>query len=254
MKATIVLYSDMFELDRTEVSYSTQKQLRAIVESLASDNVETQLVEVYCHPSLALSYKYTRPRRGAHLKEQKVSDHPNWGGYRPGSGAKPKPADDVLSVRVEIAVRKDMAAVLDSIKGESRASFIRKAIADRLRQVQQVTVDPLPKPYPKPAPKDDQRYRRALHSLPATLRRYEGNERTCIPLHIDRTEDGWHVYYGLPDQQEPDAPSFQAPRLIIALEDLARWLAMHRNKWVVGSSEATTNRAETVRKACEKTT
>lgn len=238
MKATIVLYSDLFELDRTEVSYSTQKQLRAIVESLASDNAETQLVEVYSHPSLTLSYRYIRPRKGARLKEQKVSDHPNWGGYRPGSGAKPKPIEDVLSVRVEISVRKDMAEILDSIKGESRASFIRKAIADRLRQEQQVTVDPSVKKKPKEInPEKDQRYHHALQSLPVTLRRYDGNERTRIPLHIDRTEDGWHVYYGPPDHQEPDAPSFQSPKLISALEDMVRWMAMHRNRWVIGSNQ-----------------
>lgn len=237
MKATIVLYSDLFELDRTEVAYTTQVQLRAIVESLAADNAETQLVEVYSHPSMRLTYRYTRTRRGARFKEQKVGDHPNWGGFRPGSGAKPKKAEDVLSERIEIAVRKDMAALLDSIKGESRASFIRKAIADRIHQVQQVVVDPMPKTKPVPVkdPEADRRYHNLLRSLPASIRRYEGMELTTIPLHIDRTPNGWHVYYGRPDSPEPDTPSFHTPLLLSALENISRWLAMHRKRWVVGS-------------------
>lgn len=241
MKATIVLYSDLFELDRTEVAYTTQVQLRAIVESLASDNAETQMVEVYSHPTMRLSYQYTRPRRGAHLKERKVGDHPNWGGYRPGSGAKPKKAEDVLSERIEIAVRKDMAALLDSIKGESRASFIRKAIADRIHQAQQVVVDPMPKPKPAPEknPETDRRYHNLLRSLPATIRRYEGMELTKLPLHIDRTPDDWHVYYGCPDTEDPDAPSVHAPLLLSALEDISRWLAMHRKRWVIGAETPT---------------
>ncbi len=234
MKSTIVLYSDLFELDRTEVAYSTHTQLRAIVESLTADNPETQLIEVYSHPDMRLSYKYMRTRRGAHLKEQKVSDHPNWGGYRPGAGRKPKSAEDILSERVYINVRKDMAAVLDNIKGETMSSFIRKAIADRIRQVQQVVVDPIPtKKESKGDPEKDRRYHNLLKSLPVTIRRYEGAELTTLLLHIDRTAEGWHVYYGNPDPPETDAPSFTSPLLLSALEDISRWLAMHRRKWII---------------------
>lgn len=232
MRAVVVLYSDMFELDRSEVTYASMPQLRAIVDSIASDLPEAELAEVYTVPGLALTYRYTRAKHAKKWKEQRVSDHPNWGGWRPGAGATKKDPKDRLSTRIVVSIKPDMAAELNKVSNSSLSAYVRKAIAEKVESSRGVKLDPEIK-FAAPKGVPDTKYHRTLQGLPQNVRRYEGRDMTELGLHIDRTDTGWHVYYGDSDYTERDAPSFSAPLLISALESAEKWCAEHRKKWII---------------------
>lgn len=232
MRAVVVLYSEMFELDRSEVTYASMPQLRAIVDSIASDLPEAELVEVYAMPGLALTYRYTRAKHAKKWKEQRVGEHPNWGGWRPGAGGVKKDPKDKLSTRIVVSIKPDMAAELNKVSDTSLSAYVRKAIAEKVEASTGVVLNPEIK-FAPPKGVPDSKYHRTLQGLPQNVRRYEGRNMTELGLHIDRTDTGWHVYYGAPDYTESDAPSFSAPLLISALEIAEKWCAEHRKKWII---------------------
>jgi hypothetical protein len=64
MKSIIVIYDDLFELDRTEVAYQGETQLKAIVKSLMADYPESEKAEVYNKITQSLVYAYRRDSKG----------------------------------------------------------------------------------------------------------------------------------------------------------------------------------------------
>ena len=64
MKSIIVIYDDLLELDRTEVAYQGETQLKSIVKSLMADYPESEKAEVYNKITRNLVYAYRRDSKG----------------------------------------------------------------------------------------------------------------------------------------------------------------------------------------------
>lgn len=224
MKSIIVIYDDLFELDRTEVAYQGETQLKSIVKSLMADYPESEKAEVYNKITQSLVYAYSRDRKGNITEiERYVPKRPS----RPRATITPDPK---FPKRMTFWMNDAVYDRLDNLRGH-RASFVRKAVEEKLER----DGDPLPiDPCPKVEGHPDRRYHRLFKSLPPTLRTYDARETYRSPLTITKTpENLWRVSYGEYSTLQ-GAPSTENKDLLSALEWLDIWLKKYGNKWIVG--------------------
>lgn len=224
MKSIIVIYDDLLELDRTEVAYQGETQLKSIVKSLMADYPESEKAEVYNKITQSLVYAYRRDSKGnVYEIERYVPKRPT----RPRATITPDPK---FPKRMTFWMNDAVYARLDNVRGH-RASFVRKAVEEKLER----DGDPLPiDPCPKVEGHPDRRYHRMFKNLPQSVRTYNARETYRSPLTITKTpENLWRVSYGEYTTQQ-GAPSVEHKDLLSALEWLDKWIKDYGNKWVVG--------------------
>lgn len=224
MKSIIVIYDDLFELDRTEVAYQGETQLKSIVKSLMADYPESERAEVYNKITKSLVYTFKRDRKG------NVSEI---GRYVPKRPSRPKATttpNPKYPRRMTFWMNDAVYERLDNVRGH-RASFVRKAVEEKLER----EGDPLPHDlHAKAEGHPDRRYHRMFKNLPQSLRTYDAHSTYRSPLTIVKTpENLWHVSYGEYTTQQ-GAPSTENKDLLSALEWLDMWIKKYGNKWIVG--------------------
>lgn len=224
MKSIIVIYDDLFELDRTEVAYQGETQLKSIVKSLMADYPESEKAEVYNKITQSLVYAYRRDSKGnVYEIERYVPKRPT----RPKTVKSPAPQ---YPKRMTFWMNDAVYDRLDNLRGH-RASYVRKAVEEKLER----EGDPLP---PDPLPKEeghpDRRYHRMFKNLPQSLRTYDARETYRSPLTITKTpENLWRVSYGEYSTLQ-GAPCTENKDLLSAFEWLDMWIKKYGNKWIVG--------------------
>ena len=226
MKSIIVIYDGLFELDRTEVSYQDETQLKSIVKSLMADYPESEKAEVYNKLTQSLVLAYSRDRRGDVTEIERYI--PRRGGHRP---KRPRPKQPPkYPRRMTFWMDDAVYSRLDNVRGH-RATFVRKAVEEKLER----EGDPLPPdPCPKAEGHPDRRYHRMFKNLPSTIKTYSGRDNYRSPLTITKTTDNlWRVSYG-EYTDTPGAPSTENRDLLSALEWLDQWLDRYDRKWIVG--------------------
>ena len=224
MKSIIVIYDDLLELDRTEVAYQGETQLKYIIKSLMADYPESERAEVYNKITKSLVYTFKRDRKG------NVSEI---GRYVPKRPSRPKATttpDPKYPRRMTFWMNDAVYERLDNVRGH-RASFVRKAVEEKLER----EGDPLPHdPHAKAEGHPDRRYHRMFKNLPQSLRTYDAHSTYRSPLTIVKTpENLWRVSYGEYTTQQ-GAPSTENKDLLSALEWLNMWINRYGNKWIVG--------------------
>lgn len=224
MKSIIVIYDDLLELDRTEVAYQGETQLKSIVKSLMADYPESERAEVYNKITKSLVYTFKRDRKG------NVSEI---GRYVPKRPSRPKATttpNPKYPRRMTFWMNVAVYERLDNVRGH-RASFVRKAVEEKLER----EGDPLPHDlHAKAEGHPDRRYHRMFKNLPQSLRTYDAHSTYRSPLTIVKTpENLWHVSYGEYTTQQ-GAPSTENKDLLSALEWLDMWIKKYGNKWIVG--------------------
>lgn len=233
MKSILVIYDDLCELDRTEVAYKDEKELKTVIRSLVADYPEAELVEVYTKSSGNLALSYTINQRGMPVEKERT--RPRRGGYRPGCEKNLPHPPAVYRRNITIPMTPEMKTALD-VLDTNRAEYIRKAIEEKFER----DGKPLPKPKeqsPKqPEGYPDRRYHLIFRKLPPSIKTYDGNDNYRSCLTITRTADEWLVSYGPFTADIPDAPSTHNRDLLSALEWLVNWLFIHHNKWIVGKA------------------
>lgn len=225
MKSIIVIYDDLFELDRTEVTYQGETQLKAIVKSLMADYPESEKAEVYNKITQSLVLAYRRDRRG------NIAEIERYIPKRSSCNSKSRqPKELRFPRRMTFWMNDATYNRLDNVRGH-RATFVRKAVEEKLER----EGDPLPPdPCPKAEGHPDRRYHRMFKNLPATVKTYSGRDTYRSPLTITKTPDNlWRVSYG-EYTAEPGAPSTENRDLLSALEWLDQWLDRYARKWIVG--------------------
>lgn len=229
MKATLVIYDGLFELDRTEITYTDERQLREIARAVMADSPGSEYCEVYNSLSLSLVAAYNLSRKGT-LTERAMPKRKGRGGWRPGSEKNfgpPRPR--IYKADISLPMTEQMLAALEPL-GRTRAAYIRQAIAQRLER----EGNPLPPdPYPKAEGHPDRRYHRMFKNLPPNVKTYDGKRICRSPLTITRTPDAWRVSYGQYTDL-PGAPSVETKDLLSALERMRDWLDRYHGKWIVG--------------------
>lgn len=225
MKSIIVIYDDLLELDRTEVAYQGETQLKSIVKSLMADYPESEKAEVYNKITQSLVYAYRRDSKGnVYEIERYVPKRPT----RPKTVKAPDPK---YPKRMTFWMNDAVYDRLDNVRGH-RASYVRKAVEEKLER----EGDPLP---PDPLPKEeghpDRRYHRMFKNLPPSIRTYDTRSTYRSTLTITRNPDNnlWRVSYGEYTTQQ-GAPSVENKDLLSALEYLDMWIKKYGNKWIVG--------------------
>lgn len=224
MKSIIVIYDDLLELDRTEVAYQGETQLKSIIKSLMADYPESERAEVYNKITKSLVYTFKRDRKG------NVSEI---GRYVPKRPSRPKATmspDPKYPRRMTFWMNDAVYERLDNVRGH-RASFVRKAVEEKLER----EGDPLPHDlHAKAEGHPDRRYHRMFKNLPQSLRTYDAHSTYRSPLTIVKTpENLWRVSYGEYTTQQ-GAPSTENKDLLSALEWLNMWINRYGNKWIVG--------------------
>lgn len=226
MKSIIVIYDDLLELDRTEIAYQGETQLKSIVKSLMADFPESERAEVYNSITKSLVYAYKRDRKG------NISETERYVPKRPPIRRRTASfvPDPKYPQRMTFWMNQAVYDRLDNVRGH-RAAYVRRAVEEKLeREGDPLPIDPCPKEEGHP----DRRYHRLFKSLPSTLRTYDARETYRLPLTIIKTPDGlWRVSYGEYSTQQ-GAPSTESKDLLSALEWLDIWLKKYGNKWIVG--------------------
>lgn len=233
MKSILVIYDDLCELDRTEITYTDEDQLKVIIRSLTCDYPEAEFVEVYNKASGSLILSYTITAKGKLLEKERTK--PRRGGYRPGIEKNLPHHPAVFKENITIPLRPEIKAALAPL-GIQRAAYIRAAIEEKFER----EGNPIPKPKEKPKKPDgapDRRYHRMFKNLPPSIKTYNGNDSYRSSLTISRTDIAWRVSYGPYSPDIPDAPSNQNRDLLSALEWLSQWLISHNRKWIVAGQE-----------------
>lgn len=131
MRARIVIYDDMVELDDTEVISDNREQVKNIAQSMLKATPNAEMCEVYNCKDGKMIMKFVITRKG-NIKPARTI-HPNWGGRRPGQGA-PSKGDKALINRVVIHVDKEMADFLETVG--SKPEWIRQAIKEKREREQ----------------------------------------------------------------------------------------------------------------------
>ena len=223
MKSIIVIYDDLFELDRTEVSYQGETQLKTIIKSLMADYPESEKAEVYNKVTQNLILAYRRDSKGnlieieRYIRKRAVSHAP-------------RNTVKQYTQRMTFWMEPEIYERLDVLRGK-RAKYVRDAVVEMLER----DGNPIP---PDPHAKDeghpDRRYHRMFKNLPQSVRTYNARETYRSPLTITKTpENLWRVSYGEYTTQQ-GAPSVEHKDLLSALEWLDKWIKDYGNKWVVG--------------------
>lgn len=229
MKAILVIYDDLCELDRTEATYTDENQLKVIIRSLMADYPEAEFVEVYNKASGSLVLSYTITPKGKLVEKERTK--PRRGGYHPGIEKNLPHHPAVFKLNLTIPMTPEMKAKLEPL-GIQRASYVRAAIAEKFER----EGNPIPKPKEKPKPPEgcpDRRYHRYLKNLPPTIKTYQDTTIIRLPLTIAKPSDNlWRVSYGPFLTDVPDAPSVEKSDLLSALQWLNDWLIAHNRKWV----------------------
>lgn len=223
MKAIIVLYDDLVELDRTEVTYQGEEQLRTIVASTLQDTPSAELAEVYNNISKRLMKTYRLTRTGKLVDCNKEPVKPKTWRNRPR-----KPPEEKMSHQIYLNVTKEVSDFLLEKLGKTRNSFIREAIQEKFER------EGIEKQVAKPKPEHpDRRYHRMFAKLPSTIKVYDGRDLYRRNLTIVKNDDNWHVSYGEYTTQE-GAPSVEHQDLLSALEYMKLWIDDNKSKWIVG--------------------
>lgn len=126
MKARIVIYDDMVELDDTEVISDNREQVKNIAHSMLRTTPNAEMCEVFNCKDGKMIMKFVITRKG-NIKSANVL-HPNWGGRRPGQGAKGK-GDKALTNRIVFYVDKEMFDFLETLG--SKPEWLRQAVNEK---------------------------------------------------------------------------------------------------------------------------
>lgn len=223
MKSIIVIYDDLFELDRTEVAYQGETQLKSIVKSLMADYPESEKAEVYNKITQSLVYAYRRDSKGnvyeieRYVRKRAVSHAP-------------RNTVKLYMQRMTFWMEPAVYERLDALRGK-RAKYVRDAVVEKLeREGNPLPPDPCPKAEGHP----DRRYHRMFKNLPQSIRTYDARTTYRSPLTITKTpENLWRVSYGEYSTLQ-GAPSTENKDLLSALEWLDMWIKKYGNKWIVG--------------------
>ena len=228
MKAIIVLYDDLVELDRTEITYQGEEQLQTIVTSTLQDTPDAELAEVYNNISKRLMKTYRLTRTGKLVDCNKTSTKPKDKTWR---NAPRKPPEEKMSHQIYLNVTKDVSDFLLAKLGKTRNSFIRQAIQEKFDRegYEKRVVKPKPEP-------TDKRYHRLLKKLPSFIKVYDGKDLYRKNLTIVKNEENWHISYGEYTTQE-GAPSIEHQDLLSALEFMYLWCENNKGKWIVGKKQ-----------------
>lgn len=132
MKARIVVYDDLVELDDTEVISDNREQVRNIAQAILRSTPNAEMCEVYNCKDNKMMMKFVITRKG-NIKAAKTTHHPNWGGRRPGQGA-PSKGDKALTNRVVFHVDREMFDFLETLN--SKPEYIRQAIKEKREREQ----------------------------------------------------------------------------------------------------------------------
>lgn len=226
MKAIIVIYDDLCELDRTEVTYTDEKQLKVIIRSLIADYPEAECVEIYDKASGSLVLSYTITPTGKIVVKFRAK--PRRAGYQLSNH------HAVYKSNLTIPMTPEMKDALAPL-GIQRASYVRAAIEEKLER----EGSPIPKPKEKPKQPEgfpDRRYHRMFKNLPPSIKTYKAGTFYRSFLTINRTEKEWRVSYGPYTPNIPDSPSTSNADLLSALEWLSGWLIDHNRKWIINKT------------------
>lgn len=223
MKSIIVIYDDLLELDRTEVAYQGETQLKSIVKSLMADHPESEKAEVYNKITQSLVYAYRRDSKGnvyeieRYVRKRAVSHAP-------------RNTVKLYTQRMTFWMEPAVYERLDALRGK-RAKYVRDAVVEKLeREGNPLPPDPCPKAEGHP----DRRYHRMFKNLPQSIRTYDARTTYRSPLTIVKTPDNlWRVSYGEYSTLQ-GAPSTENKDLLSALEWLDMWIKKYGNKWIVG--------------------
>lgn len=223
MKSIIVIYDDLFELDRTEVAYQGETQLKSIVKSLMADYPESEKAEVYNKITQSLVYAYRRDSKGnvyeieRYVRKRAVSHAP-------------RNTVKLYTQRMTFWMEPAVYERLDALRGK-RAKYVRDAVVEKLER----DGNPLPPdPCPKAEGHPDRRYHRMFKNLPQSIRTYDARTTYRSPLTITKTpENLWRVSYGEYSTLQ-GAPCTENKDLLSALEWLDMWIKKYGNKWIVG--------------------
>lgn len=223
MKSIIVIYDDLLELDRTEVAYQGETQLKSIVKSLMADYPESEKAEVYNKITQSLVYAYRRDSKGnvyeieRYVRKRAVSHTP-------------RNTVKLYTQRMTFWMEPAVYERLDALRGK-RAKYVRDAVVEKLeREGNPLPPDPCPKAEGHP----DRRYHRMFKNLPQSIRTYDARTTYRSPLTIVKTPDNlWRVSYGEYSTLQ-GAPCTENKDLLSALEWLDMWIKKYGNKWIVG--------------------
>lgn len=223
MKSIIVIYDDLLELDRTEVAYQGETQLKSIVKSLMADYPESEKAEVYNKITQSLVYAYRRDSKGnVYEIERYVPKRPT----RPRATITPDPK---FPKRMTFWMNDAVYERLDNVRGH-RASFVRKAVEEKLER----DGDPLPiDPCPKVEGHPDRRYHRMFKNLPQSIRTYDARETYRSPLTITKTPK---IYGESPMANTPPYKAHLLPRTKTFSQLLNGSICGLRNTATSGSS------------------
>lgn len=223
MKSIIVIYDDLLELDRAEVAYQGETQLKSIVKSLMADYPESEKAEVYNKITQSLVYAYRRDSKGnvyeieRYVRKRAVSHAP-------------RNTVKLYTQRMTFWMEPAVYERLDALRGK-RAKYVRDAVVEKLeREGNPLPPDPCPKAEGHP----DRRYHRMFKNLPQSIRTYDARSTYRSPLTITKTpENLWRVSYGEYSTLQ-GAPCTENKDLLSALEWLDMWIKKYGNKWIVG--------------------
>ena len=114
MKSIIVIYDDLFELDRTEVSYQGETQLKTIIKSLMADYPESEKAEVYnkITQNLIEIERYIHKRAVSHAPRNTVKQY---------------------TQRMTFWMEPEIYERLDVLRGK-RAKYVRDAVVEKLER------------------------------------------------------------------------------------------------------------------------
>lgn len=225
MKSIIVIYDDLFELDRTEVAYQGETQLKSIVKSLMADYPESEKAEVYNKITQSLVFAYKRDSKG---NLQEIERYvPKRQSVKRKAAMSPDPK---YPKRMTFWMNDAVYERLDALRGK-RAKYVRDAVVEKLER----EGNPLPPdPHAKAEGHPDRRYHRMFKNLPQSLRTYDARTTYRSPLTITKTpENLWRVSYGEYSTKK-GTPSTENKDLLSALEWLDMWIKKYGNKWIVG--------------------
>ena len=232
MKSILVIYDNLCELDRTEVAYTDEAQLKTIIRSLIGDYPDAEFVEVYNKASGSLVLSFTITPKGKLIEKERTKSRR--GGYYPGIEKNLPHPPAVYTNNLTISMTPEMKAALD-ILGSNRAAYVRKAIEEKFER----EGNPIPKPKENPKQPEgapDRRYHRMFKNLPPSVKTYKAGTIYRSFLTITRTEEEWRVSYGPYTPNIPDSPSTSNADLLSALEWLSGWLIDHSRKWIVNKT------------------
>lgn len=230
MKAILVLYDGLCELDRTEVTYQTERQLKDIILSSVSDYPDTELAEVYNASTNKMIVAYGITSKGNLTTRVRYK-------CRTITVGRPK----VYTRFITFSMPPNLYQTIVKAKTNISA-YIRKAIEEKLQRDGRI-IPPAP-PTKRETNKqqkeyENMRYHRMLGSLPPFIikRDNQKKEVTREPLTINRTfSKSWRASYG-PFSSEKDAPSFECQDLLSAVELLGIWVTENKAKWVIEANK-----------------